>query len=100
MSCRHAVTLKELDSLLKPKTPAENERLLALWTWAQGQFDEQDLWDLQASNSWRSKTAKFRDREFCARCDQLLSIRICTECGMPLNHFSTRFDSLPDRGIK
>jgi hypothetical protein len=78
------MSLDEFDKILTPKTPAEYAATLAMWTSRNGFFTEKDLEDLKASDQWRSKIEKFRGRDFCSCCSQLIPSNYCRECGLSL----------------
>lgn len=89
------ISLDEFDDILQPRTPAEHAGTLALWLDKGGLFSANELDELKASDSWRTKKEVYRGREFCVECQQLIPDKYCRACGLPLGQLATVLDLVP-----
>lgn len=69
---------------LEPKSPAEHERFLALACSTGALTTNAEIEQIKFDPRWRTKYTRFRGCDFCAECNQILTTRTCTECGLPL----------------
>ena len=64
-----------------PQTAAD---FMQIELWIAEGFSNQEIFEKMRDPSWRSEVTHLLNHLFCLRCDQIISVDHCSECGQAL----------------